>query len=89
VDGKAVRGAQLHRDPVHLVSLVCHGSAVVRSQVRVRDKSNEFTAVPLLLEGCDLRGTVTTMDALLTQQVIARQIRMQQGHYLMAGALRA
>src|SRR5215207_3350676 len=26
VDGKAVRGAQLHREPVHLVSLVCHGS---------------------------------------------------------------
>lgn len=83
VDGKAVRGAQLHRDPVHLVSLVCHGSGVVRSQVRVRDKSNEITAVPLLLAGRDLRGTVTTMDALLTQQAIARQIRQQQGHYLM------
>ena len=83
VDGKAVRGAQLHRDPVHLVSLVCHGSALVRNQVRVRDKSNEITAVPLLLAGRDLRGTVTTMDALLTQQALARQIRQQQGHYLM------
>ena len=83
VDGKAVRGAQLHREPVHLVSLVSHGSAVVRKQVRVRDKSNELTAVPLLLEGLDLHGTVTTMDALLTQQVIARQIRTQHGQYLM------
>ncbi len=83
VDGKAVRGAQKHRDPVHLVSLVAHGSGVVRNQVRVRDKSNEITAVPLLLEGRDLRGTVTTMDALLTQQAIAQQIRQQHGHYLM------
>jgi len=83
VDGKAVRGAQLHREPLHLVSLVCHGSGVVRRQVRVRDKSNEITAVPLLLEGRDLHGTVTTMDALLTQQAIARQIREQHGHYLM------
>jgi predicted transposase YbfD/YdcC len=83
VDGKAVRGAQLHREPVHLVSLVCHGSGVVRKQVRVRDKSNEITAVPVLLEGRDLQGTVTTMDALLTQQAIARQIREQRGHYLM------
>ncbi len=83
VDGKAVRGAQKHRAPVHLVSLVCHGSGVVRKQVRVRDKSNEITAVPVLLKGRDLRGTVTTMDALLTQQAIARQIREQHGHYLM------
>ena len=83
VDGKAVRGAQKHREPVHLVSLVCHGSGVVRKQVRVRDKSNEITAVPVLLKGRDLRGTVTTMDALLTQQALARQIRDQHGHYLM------
>ncbi len=83
VDGKAVRGAQLHRDPVHLVSLVCHGSGLVRKQVRVRDKSNEITAVPVLLAGRTLHGTVTTMDALLTQQAIARQICKQHGHYLM------
>lgn len=83
IDGKAVRGAQKHREAVHLVSLVCHGSAVVRNQVRVREKSNEITAVPLLLKGRDLRGTVTTLDALLTQQTIARQIRDQHGHYLM------
>ena len=83
VDGKAVRGAQAHGPKVHLVSLVWHGTGVVRKQVRVRDKSNEITAVPLLLQGQDLRGTVTTMDALLTQQALAQQILDQQGHYLM------
>ncbi len=83
VDGKAVRGANTHGANVHLVSLVEHGSGRVCSQVRVRDKSNEITAVPVLLRGLDLRGTVTTMDALLTQQAIAQQILDQQGHYLM------
>lgn len=83
VDGKAVRGANRHGAQVHLVSLVEHGSARVLQQVRVRDKSNEITAVPHLLAGRDLRGTVTTMDALLTQQAIAAQILRQHGHYLM------
>ncbi len=83
VDGKAVRGAQAHGAKVHLVSLVQHGSGRVRKQVRVRDKSNEITAVPTLLQDQDLPGTVTTLDALLTQQAIARQILDQHGQYLM------
>ena len=83
VDGKAVRGANRHGAKLHLVSLVRHGSARVRKQVRVREKSNEITAVPELLAGLDLRGTVTTMDSLLCQQALARQIVAQHGHYLM------
>ena len=49
----------------------------------VEQKSNEITAVPQLLEGRDLSGTVTTMDALLTQRSLAQQILDQKGHYLM------
>lgn len=83
VDGKAVRGANRHGAKLHLVSLVRHESARVRKQVRVSEKSNEITAVPTLLAGLDLAGTVTTMDSMLCQQALARQILMQQGHYLM------
>ncbi len=83
VDGKAVRGAQGYRDKLHLVSLVDHGSGLVRQQVRVRDKSNEITAVPVLLHGRDLQGPVTTLEVLLTQQANAQQILDQHGHYLM------
>jgi predicted transposase YbfD/YdcC len=83
VDGKAVRGANQHGRALHLVSLVRHGSGCVLSQRAVASKSNEITAVPLLLAGRDLRGTVTTMDALLTQRAIAHQIGAQHGHHLM------
>jgi predicted transposase YbfD/YdcC len=83
VDGKAVRGANRHGAKLHLVSVVRHASARVRKQVRVSDKSNEITAVPTLLAGFDLRGTVTTMDSLLCQRAIAQQILVQKGHYLM------
>ena len=58
-------------------------SAYVLGQAVVDQKTNEITAVPALLAGRDLSGTVTTMDALLTQWTIARQILNQGGHYLM------
>lgn len=83
VDGKAVRGANRHGARVHLVSLVRHDDGVVLGQVGVADKSNEITAAPRLLAGRDLTGTVSTMDALLTQRALAAQIRQQGGHYLM------
>jgi predicted transposase YbfD/YdcC len=83
VDGKDVRGASAHGQHTFLVSLVRHESAYVLSQAAVDRKTNEITAVPSLLAGCDLSGTVTTMDALLTQRHIAELILAQGGHYLM------
>ena len=83
VDGKEVRGASAHGSTVHLVSLVRHDSGCVLGQVKVKNKSNEITAVPVLLKDRPLAGTVTTFDALLTQRSIAEQILRQGGHYLM------
>jgi predicted transposase YbfD/YdcC len=83
VDGKRVRGASAHGEQVHLLSLVRHGSGTVMGQVRVDNKTNEIRAVPMLLEGRDLEGTVTTMDALLTQKTLAGQIVELGGEYLM------
>jgi predicted transposase YbfD/YdcC len=83
IAGKAVRGANRHGAAVHLVSLVRHDDGCGLGQVAVADKSNEITAAPRLLGRRDLRGTVTTMDALLTQHALATQIRAQGGHYLM------
>ena len=83
VDGKDIRGARAHGAPVFLVSVVRHGSGVILGEQCVAHKTNEITAVPSLLAGRDLRGTVTTLDALLTQRNIARQVLNQQGDYVM------
>lgn len=83
VDGKDVRGARAHGQAHFLVSLVRHGSGYVLGQAAVDEKTNEIKAVPALLAGRDLTGTVTTMDALLTQRQLAHQIPGQGGHYLM------
>lgn len=82
IDGKTVRGAGVHGQRVHLVGLVRHSGEVL-AQVAVADKANEIVAAPALLAGRDLTGTVTTMDALLTQRTFAASICQQGGHYLM------
>src|SRR6266545_1283317 len=83
IDGKAVRGVGRSGHPCHLVSLVQHDDARVLGQVEVALKRDERSAVPALLEGRDLHGKVVTLDALHTLRPTARQIRTQQGHYLM------
>jgi predicted transposase YbfD/YdcC len=82
VDGKEVRGARAHGRVVHLLSAVRHDGIVLK-QTAVLSKSNEITGAPTLLKGLDLRGKVVTVDALLAQRTLARQIRAQHGHYLM------
>jgi len=83
VDGKALRGARAYGTAPHLVSLVRHGSGIVLAETAVAEKSNEITAVPRLLAGRELSGTVTTMDAMHTQTTAARQVLDQGGHYVM------
>jgi predicted transposase YbfD/YdcC len=83
VDGKAIRGVGRDGHPCHLVSLVQHDDARVLGQVAVALKRDERSAVPALLAGRDLTDKVVTLDALHTLRKTARQIRAQNGHYLM------
>lgn len=82
IDGKTVRGAGSHGQTVHLVGLMRHSGAVL-AQVAVATKTSELAAVPPLLAGRDLRGTITTTDALLTRRTVAQQLRDRGGHYLL------
>ncbi len=83
MDGKQVRGSGAHGRIMHLLGVARHEDGAVLAQVEVGSKENEIVAAPKLLEGLELRGTVTTMDAMLTQHKIAWQILRQGGHYLM------
>jgi predicted transposase YbfD/YdcC len=50
----------------------------------VSAKSNEITAIPVLLEQLDLAGCIVSMDAMGTQTSIAQQIQQQQADYILA-----
>ncbi len=51
---------------------------------KVDHKSNEITAVPLLLKLLNLKGTIVTLDAMGTQREIAAQIKQSEGEYVLA-----
>jgi hypothetical protein len=80
VDGKTLRGSakQQALDP-HLLSAVRHGLGLTCGQEAVSDKENEIPAMKRLLQGLVVKGQVFTMDALLTQKDVARQIVSKGG----------
>jgi predicted transposase YbfD/YdcC len=87
VDGKTLRGS--HDRPagqaaLHLVSAWAADSGLVLGQVAVGGKSNEITAIPLLLRLLDLAGCLVTIDALGCQTAIAAQVVEQGGDYALA-----
>ena len=91
IDGKTARGSHDRskgRAALHLVSAFATNSHLVLGQEAVDDKTNETTAIPLLLEklaaGRSLKGTLVTIDAIACNPTIARSIRDVEADYLLA-----
>lgn len=87
VDGKTVRGSQdrIHgRGPRHMVSAWATENHVILGQLDVEAKSNEITAIPLLLDALDIAGHTVTIDAMGCQKEIAERIAAGGGEYLLA-----
>ncbi len=69
---------------LHLVSAWAVENRLVLAQLATEEKSNEITAIPLLLEQLALKGCIVTIDAMGTQTKIATQIIEQDGDYALA-----
>jgi predicted transposase YbfD/YdcC len=85
-DGKKLRRSQdgtHERDGMGMVSAWVSEKRMVLGQRKVADKSNEITAVPLLLSGLALEGCLVTMDALNTQTATAAAILQRKADYLL------
>src|SRR5262249_45347223 len=82
IDGKTLCGSgALKLGPLHLVSAWASAQHLTLGQVAVDSKSNEITAIPVLLELLDLHGALVTIDAMGCQKDIAQKIVDQGGHY--------
>jgi hypothetical protein len=84
IDGKTSRRShdrRKGRNPLHLVSAWAARQRIVLGQQATEEKSNEITAIPLLLKHLDLKGALVTMGAMGTQTEIARAIRDGGGDY--------
>jgi predicted transposase YbfD/YdcC len=87
IDGKTLRGSfdkAAGRNPLHLVSAWACEARLTLGQVAVDSKSNEITAIPLLLELLDLKGATVTIDAMGCQKEIAAKIVAGGGDYVLA-----
>jgi predicted transposase YbfD/YdcC len=85
IDGKTMRGSGNRTlGPLHVVSAWATQANLSLGQVAVDKKSNEITAIPVLLELLDLKGALVTIDAMGCQKEIAKKIVERGGDYLLA-----
>lgn len=87
IDGKTSRRSHDRargRGPLHMVSAWAARQRLVLGQEATDAKSNEITAIPLLLERLELKGALVTIDAMGTQTAIAETILARGGDYLLA-----
>ncbi len=84
VDGKTLRGsADGENSPAHMVSAFATDLGVVLGQERTAEKSNEITAIPVLLDAIYLKGFLVSIDAMGCQKDIAARIVAKGGDYLL------
>lgn len=85
IDGKTSRrSGKVDATALHLVSAFAAGAGLVMGQTATAAKSNEITAIPLLLQTLALEGCIVTIDAIGTQTRIARTIRDRKANYVLS-----
>lgn len=87
IDGKSIRGSKdsFHQQsPIHMVSAWASNNELVLGQLKVTEKSNEITAIPLLLDLLDIEGSIITIDAMGTQVEIANRIIDNKADYILS-----
>ncbi len=87
IDGKRVRRSHdryIGKDAIHMVSAWASASGVALGQTKVDGRSNEFTAIPRLLEMLQVEGCIVTIDAMGCQKEVASKILEERADYVLA-----
>ena len=82
IDGKTLRRShnqEAGKKALHMLSAWAVENRVVLAQLATEEKSNESTAIPLLLKQLALSGGIVSIDAMGTQTKIVAQIIEQEG----------
>ena len=86
-DGKTMRGShdRIHEgSPLHVVTAYASTPGVTLGQTAVAAKSNEITAIPLLVSALCLTGCIVTIYAMGCQKEIVRCLREAEADYVLA-----
>ena len=87
IDGKTLRHSydkNSENSPINMVSAWATKNRLTLGQVKVKQKSNEITAIPELLKVLCLSGAVVTIDAMGCQKEIVNEIITQGADYIIA-----
>ncbi len=86
IDGKRMcnSGEDGSKSVIHMVSAWSNTNNMVLGQVKVNDKSNEITAIPILLDLLMVKGSLVTIDAMGCQKDIVSKIIEKQANYMLA-----
>jgi predicted transposase YbfD/YdcC len=87
IDGKTCRrshDAGQGLGALHIVSAWASEEGVALGQVATEEKSNEITAIPLLLKRIELNDSLITIDAMGCQKEIARDVVAGGGDFVIA-----
>jgi len=87
IDGKTVRHSgskSKGKKAIHIVNAWATEQKLVLGQIKVKNKSNEITAIPELIKVLELSGCLVTIDAMGTQTKIAQLIQDNDADYCLA-----
>ena len=87
IDGKTARRSGKKgnaKAAIHMVSAFAARQRLVLGQVKVAEKSNEITAIPMLLDMLAIDGAVITIDAMGCQRDIAQKVMDKKADYVLA-----
>jgi hypothetical protein len=87
INGKTVRHMYQEngkKASIHMASAFAERPCLVLGQTKVAEKSNEFVAIPKLLEMLTIEGAIVTIEAMRCQRAIARKILDKKADYVLA-----
>ncbi len=70
--------------PIHMVSAWANQQQMVLGEVAVKEKSNEITAGPQLLDILDISGCIVTADAMSCQKEIVKKVVEKGSDYVLS-----
>lgn len=86
IDGKTIRRSHdrtIGKDAIHMVNAWATRNGIALGQWKTDTKSNEITAIPLLLRQLNVAGCIVTVDAMGAQTKIAQAIRDEKADYVL------
>jgi len=84
IDGKTARRSyESDQAALHMVSAFVCGRGLTLGQWKTEEKSNEITALPVLIDSLDLAGATVTLDAMGCQKTVAQAIIDKGADYVL------